>query len=685
MFYLGVDYYPEQWPEKRWPEDAGLMAGAGVNVVRLAEFAWSYLEPQPDRFRFDWLDRALDVLQARDIRAILGTPTASPPPWVMAVLPDAYRVLASGQRQTYGNRREYCPTHPGYRERGRILTQAMAEHYARHPAVVGWQIDNELSGHCYCAICRDGFQTWLQEKYGSLEALNAAWGTAFWSHVYTEWSQIPVPLETGGVPNPGLDLDYRRFMSDVYVRFQQEQVDILRRSCPNQPITHNLMGFHFDGINYFDLAQTLDVVAWDNYRRTAWSLDRDVDPVPAALGHDTMRGLKGQGFWVMEQQSGSGGWQEVGVNPRPGEMRLWTYQAIAHGADAIVYFRWRTARFGAEQYWHGVLDHHGQPRRRYHELQAIGAELKHVGEQLQGAESRPQVAMLLSYNSRFAFQGQPNHQGFKYSELFASYYAALHRRNVGVDVVPPTADLRRYRLVLAPALHVLDQEAADNLRRYVEQGGTLLTTARSGVKDEANAAVDRPLPALLAGVCGVEVEEYDALPADVKVAVELDWPGLPPGADAAHARLWCDVLAPTTAETVARYRANADGPGPYYAARAAITRNRFGRGQAVYVGTLGDKDLIDRVVGWSVDLASVRPALSAPEGVEVVERWTDGHRLLFLLNHADQTRDVVLPRGLTDLLTGQKTGERATLAPKAVMILGEIEEHTKSVTDGITL
>jgi beta-galactosidase len=330
MFYFGVDYYPEHWPEDRWPEDARLMAEAGINLVRMAEFAWSLLEPSPSCFEFGWLDRALALMQVHGIRAVLGTPTASPPPWVMAMLPEAYRVLESGQRQTYGNRRGYCPSHAGYRERGRMVTQALAQHFADPPSVIGWQIDNELGGRCYCPLCQAAFQAWLQNKYGSLDALNHAWGTAFWSHVYTDWSQIPVPLETGGVPNPGLDLDYRRFMSASYVSFQQEQVDILRRTCPNQLIMHNFMGFHYDQINYFDLAQSLDLVTWDNYLRTSWHRNRDADVVASALGHDTMRGLKGRNFWLMEQQAGCGGWQEVGMVPRPGEMRLWTYQAIAH-------------------------------------------------------------------------------------------------------------------------------------------------------------------------------------------------------------------------------------------------------------------------------------------------------------------------------------------------------------------
>ena len=665
MFRFGVDYYPEQWPEERWPEDARLMAEAGVNVVRLAEFAWSFLEPHAGCFDFDWLDRAIEILHGRGIKVILGTPTASAPPWVMAMLPDAYKVNEHGHRLTYGNRCEFCPTHSGYRERGRMVTRAMANHYVDHPAVIGWQIDNELNGRCYCSHCQTGFQNWLRGRYGTLDKLNSAWGTAFWSHVYTEWSQIPVPLETGGVPNPGLDLDFRRFMSDTFACFQQEQVDILRQTCPKHFITHNFMGFGFEQINYFDLAKPLDFVSWDNYPRTGWHLAKEADRAYLALGHDTTRGFKGKSFWVMEEQSGSGGWQTVGMTPRPGEMRLWTYQAIAHGADAIVYFRWRTARYGTEQYWHGVLYHHGQPGRRYDELKTIGSELRQAGEQFLGAENRNQVAMILSYDTRWAFQGQSNHTDFKYSSLFTSYYRALYNRNIGVDIVPPGADLSRYRLVIAPALYILPDEAADSLRSFVQNGGLLIATARSGVKDAANAIVNQYLPGLLADVCGVEVDEYDVQPADSIVPLELTLPGQE--AQAAQSRLWFDVLRTTTSQAIATYQSE------YFSGAPAITLNKHGEGKAIYVGTLGDDTLHDTVLDWALKSADLHSALSAPAGVEVTERWQGDQRLLFLLNHTDEAQEVSITQPYLDLLSSTMVNEIVKMPRHGVSVLREQE------------
>ena len=514
MFYFGVDYYPEHWPESRWEVDAQMMQDAGINVVRLAEFAWAKMEPADEVFDFSWLDRAIEVLAHRGIVIVLGTPSAAPPPWLWQKIPDIALVDENGIAREYGSRREYSPTNSAYRAHAVRIARKMGEHYQDHPRVIGWQIDNEFGDRCYSPGTRREFQRWLQRRYGSLDALNECWGTCFWSHIYTDWAQIPVPVQrVHGQHNPSLHLDYMRFMSDVYVEFQQSQVDALREVCPpEQFITHNFMGFGYPKLNYFDLARGLDLVVWDNYPRGFWIKTPDIAATPMALGHTTMRGLKKQNFWVMEQQSGQGSWDILPPTPRPGEIALWAYQAIAHGADGIVFFRWRTCRFGTEQFWHGILDHDGHGRRRYAEVKQMGQEIARIGDLIAGSEVRAKTAIVLSYDSRFAFQIQQNNPDFSYERHFADYFAALHGANVPVDIVSTEDDLATYDLVIVPALYITKIEIVNRLEAFVERGGTLIVTARSGVKDHTNIVVDLALPGLLAQLCGVEVQEYELTP-----------------------------------------------------------------------------------------------------------------------------------------------------------------------------
>lgn len=654
--YYGADYYPEHWPEERWPEDARLMQQAGFNVVRLAEFAWTRMEPREGVYEFGWLDRAISLLAEHGIQAVLGTPTAAPPAWLMRAYPECFLVNRHGQRLTYGHRRNTCPTNPIYREYSRRIVQAMAEHYADNPHVIGWQIDNEFGDRCYCPVCQRAFQEWLKRKYGSLEALNQAWGTDFWSHIYTAWQEIPVPLATSYTNNPGLALDYRRFMSDTYVEYQRMQVEILRRTAPGKFITHNFMGFGYPKINYFDLAVDLDFVAWDNYPRY-----RSQPDLPwLALSHDTMRGLKNANFWVMEAQSGPAGQLETGTMPRPGEIPFWAWQAIAHGADGIVFFRWRTCRFGAEEYWHGILDHDGVPRRRYREVAEMGTTLRRIGAQIFGSRSKAQAAMVLSYDSRFALQNQPVNPALSYERVFAQYYRALWERNIGVDVVPPGADLSSYRLVVAPVLYILDAATARQLCEYVERGGTLLTTCRSGVMDEHNMVVNRALPGLLAEMCGVEVEEYDSPDPDMTLTIAAD---APLGHRIYSANVWADVLEPRGATVLARYASE------YYAGRAAITSHRFGKGRAIYVGTVAEQELVRHLIGYLCDELKLVPPLEVPEGVEVTVREGEGGLLTFVLNGTGEEKTFELNETYQDLVSGQAVSGVVRLKPLGVMVL----------------
>jgi len=662
MFRFGVDYYPEHWPEERWPIDAQLMAEAGFNVVRLAEFAWSKMEPTEGKFDFEWLDRAIAILHSHNINVILGTPTASPPPWLMQSSHELFRVREDGIRVTFGNRREYCPNHPlYYRYTDRIVNE-IGDHYANHPAVIGWQIDNEFGDRCYCPICAQKFQTWLKSRYEALDDLNQKWGTIFWSHVYNDWTEIPVPLTTGGSPNPGLALDYYRFCSDSYVAYQQLQIDILRAKCPNHFITHNFMGFKYDKLNYFDLARNLDFVAWDIYPRMQWTMEQGVDPSANALNHDAMRGLKRRNFWVMEQQAGSGGWEILSVTPRPGELRLWAYQSIAHGADGILFFRWRTARFGTEQYWHGLLDHDGQPSRRYEEIKRMGQEIQQVGDKILGSQVKPTVAMILSYDSRFAFQIQQNNPYFNYPEHFHQIYRVFYQQHASIDIITAQADLSSYKLVIAPALHLVTTEIAENLTRYVQEGGTLVLTQRAGVKDESNMVVNQRLPGLLAEVCGIEIEEYDSLSSQMENGMEFVIPELSDH-DCVPVGVLCDILKPTSANVVARYTQD------YYAGKPAMTLNQYGRGRVVYVGAVGDGQLYDVLAKWLLRLTGIQQTFATPSGVEVGQRVDGNKSLHFILNHNTRSEIIHIENPSRNLLNQMELKGDVEVAPHEVLIL----------------
>jgi beta-galactosidase len=643
--YFGADYYPEHWPQERWETDAQLMQQAGINIVRMGEFAWSLFEPQEGRYCWDWLDKALGILAAHGISAVLGTPTATPPAWLCQAYPEIMACERNGHRVTFGERRQYCPTNTTYRELSQRIAEAMARHYASHANVVAWQIDNEFAGHhprCYCAECQRAFQAWLRKRYGTLDAVNTAWGTHFWSHDYSSWSQIPLPVDSNGVSNPCLELDFYRFSSDQWVAYQRVQLEALRRIVPSrQTITHNFMGFGFQEINYYHLARELDFVAWDNY-----PIHQADDPALIALSHATMRGLKDKPFWVMEEQSGPSGWQVMSRQPRPGQIRLWAYQAIAHGADAIVFFRWRTCQFNTEEYWHGILEHHGQPRRRYFEVQRMGQEVALIGDKLLGAMPPKVVAILMSYDDIHSLRLQPGAQGLSYNEIVGTYYRALHRLGVPVDIVPPDADLAPYRLVVAPILHLVTRKWGENLVRYVDDGGTLWVGARSGVKDDSSRIVNLPLPGLFADLCGVQVEEYDAIGRQDTSHVRHEKGFIETVDQELVGHTWCDILTPyAKTEVLARYSSE------YYSGKPAFTRNRYGKGTAYYLGIIPEQQSCLSLMSWLIQEAKIQPRMTVPDGVEAAVRIKGDERYLFVLNHTESEKRISLPNAMTNLLT----------------------------------
>ncbi|MDT8305682.1 MAG: beta-galactosidase, partial [Anaerolineae bacterium] len=483
---LGAAYYPEHWPEARWPEDVRLMRAAGFTVARLAEFAWSTLETQADGFHFDWLDRAIRLLAENGIASVLGTPTAAPPAWLIQEQPQLMAVGEDGRPVQFGNRCHYCVNAPELHEAMRRIVGAMAAHFANNPHVIGWQLDNEYNRVCYCERCRAAFQAFLQARYGTLDALNAAWTTRYWSQTYSDWAQIPIPR---GRHNPGLMLAFKQFVTESYRRFQQLQIELLRPHLREDVwITHNFMGW-FPGFDHYQLAEPLDLVSWDWYIGTGHH-----DYLRTGAIHDLTRGFKRQNFWLIETQPGNVNWSGINNSLNKGEARAMAWHAIAHGADAILYWQWRSALGGQEQYHGTLVDQSGQPRPFYDEARQIGADLAAVGELLAGSSVPAEVALLNDYDSRWSISWQAHHEDFDYVAHFTHYYRPLAARNVATDVISAGAGLSGYVLVIAPALLILDQARAEALSSYVDGGGHLVLTARTGMKDRDNALLPARQP-----------------------------------------------------------------------------------------------------------------------------------------------------------------------------------------------
>jgi beta-galactosidase len=661
QMYVGVDYYPEHWPRERWEEDARLMREAGFNVVRMAEFGWVLLEPDEGRFEFAWLDDAIAVLGRHGIKVVLGTPTAVMPAWVARKYPETLAMKPDGTRVVWGGRKNNCFSDGTFRLLSERVTRAMAEHFAVAPQVIGWQTDNEFGGtDCRCRRCRGSFQDWLRRRYATLDELNRAWGTHFWGLKLQTWDEIPIPDSRTGswaISNPSASLDWQRFTSWLNVRFQGDQLRILRALCPRHFVTHNFMGL-FQEMDYYDLARTLDFVSWDNYPVFAdW--EKPGTPYAASLAADLMRGLKGRNFWIMEQTAGPLGWEVFSRNTRPGELRSIAYQQLAHGADAQLWFRWRTATAGREQYWHGLLGHDGKPGRRYREAAQVAREYRMLAPALAGTSPRPQVAVIYDYDSLWALRIQPGFSDNAYAAAIRRYYDALFRAGVNVDVVPPAADLSAYKLVLAPELFVLPDAVARKLVSFVEQGGVLLADLRTGVKDGTGLVHARTLPGLLAPALGIEIEEYEAL-----AAVEYPLAAFAPLDGRFTASRYADWITAKGAEVVASY---SGWPVKEY---AAVTRHAHGKGRGWYVGTVvKEEGFYDRLAQALLKDAGIEPVLAAPRGVEVALREGAGRKLLFVLNHTAAPVTVRVPAGKRELLTGQVTSGTLELAVLGVAVL----------------
>jgi beta-galactosidase len=642
---FGGDYNPEQWPEETWHEDVRLMRAAGVNSVTLGVFSWSRLEPRPGVYEFAWLDRLMDLMHAHGIGVVLATPTASPPPWLGRLHPDTLPVDEDGRTEWWGGRQHFSHSSATYRRCAAAVTEALAARYAGHPALTMWHINNEYCTFDHGDEAAARFRHWLRNRYGTLDALNTAWGTAFWSQGYGDWEEILPARRTHYLKNPAQVLDFRRFTSDMLLECFTAERDIVRRHTPHLPVTTNFMPL-WHGQDAWRWAEEEDVVSVDLYPDPR-------DPLGAqhgALVQDMTRSQACGPWMLMEQAAGAVNWR--GANrPKPrGLNRLWTLQAVARGADAVCYFQWRQSRQGAEKFHSAMLGHAGERGRTYQEVRRLGADLARIGPRVADTRVTADVAVLHDWHSWWAGdqEGRPSTR-FAYPDLLHAWHRALWEAHLTTDFAHPEHDLTPYRVVVVPQLYALTDAAIDNLLAHVRRGSTLVCGFHTGVADQDDRVRDGGMDARLRELFGIRVlHERWPLETDEKAAC-----------DGFLGTLWSEEIEPdgTADETVPYKGGELDG-------LPAVLR----KGSAWYVSTLPEPEALRELLARIAAGAGVRPVLDGlPAGVEAVRRGD----LLFLLNHSRDPVTVDVPGSHHDLLTDAAVTDRVTLGRHGVAVLAE--------------
>jgi beta-galactosidase len=667
---FGGDYSPEQWPEHVWKDDYRLFDAARIDTVTVGVFLWATTQPAEDTYDFRVLDRIVAEAEAHGRRICLATGTGAHPAWLARAHPEVTRTDFEGRKHRFGQRHNSCPSSPVFRRLSAELAGRVAERYAGRPAVIAWHVGNEYGGACYCDLCAAGFRDWLRERYGTLDALNTAWYTAFWSHTFHDWDEIEPPsalTEHWRGPDhtafQGITLDYLRFMSDAMLANFRDEKAAIRRHSPDTPVTTNFMGM-YRPLDYHRWAPHLDFASWDNYPPEGAS------PAWMGLSHDLMRGLKdGRPFWLMEQAPSTTACRDVNPVKRPGVMRLWSWQAIAHGADAVLYFQMRASRGASEKLFAAVINHAGRDdTRTFREVAALGEELERFGPVALGARTPARVALLFDWDSWWALEISDGPSRLvRYQQVVLGYYQALWEAGVDVDVVPVTADLTAYDVVVAPALHMVKGDLAERLEAVARRGGSVLATYLSGRVDEDDNAFLADVPGPLAPLMGVRIDEWDARDAGTANPVRLgeaDGDGVE-----SAARLVFEIVVPQGADVLGRYQAD------FYAGTPAVTRNAFGGGYGWYVATGLDQTGVDWVVRRVLDTHGIAGRHRDLPQLETAARVApDGTRLLFLLNHSDQPLTAPAAVSGTDLLTGESftAGGQVRLDGHGVRVLREL-------------
>lgn len=656
----GGDYNPEQWPEEIWEEDMRLFKLAGIDCVTLNVFSWAKLQPSDDEYRFEQLDRIMEMVRKNGLKVILATSTAVHPAWMARKYPEVLRTGFNGMKRKFGDRHNSCPSSPVFRKYSARLAEKLAERYQGYDNIIAWHVSNEYGGECYCENCEKAFREWLKEKYKTIEELNRVWNTSFWGHTFYDWEEIVAPnllsehFERDRTTFQGISLDYRRFFSDSLLDCYRLEYEAVKKITPKIPVTTNLMGF-YKLLDYQKWAQYMDFVSWDNY-----PANEDA-PSVAAMNHDLMRGLKqGAPFVLMEQTPSVTNWLSYNALKRPGVMRLWSYQALAHGSDSVLFFQMRRSIGACEKYHGAVIDHAGHEYTRvFREVKELGKELKKLGNRTLGARTGAKAAILVDWDNWWALEYSAGPScDLKYLDEVQRYYNAFYEKNIPVDIISVSDSLEGYALLVAPVLYMVKTGYAQKLEDFVKGGGCFATTFFSGIVDEHDLVWEGGYPGVLKELLGIWVEETDALPRDMKNSFR--WNG-----KQYECELLCDILYTKRAEALAFYEKD------FYAGAPVLTRNRYGAGSAYYAATRGNQEFYRDFVAMLAENAGICPVWEEIPGVEICMRQRGAYQYLFFLNHTENAVKITALKDGKSLLDDQDliSGERFEVKPKGVVIL----------------
>ncbi len=646
----GGDYNPNQWPREIWAEDMDLFKKAGINSATVNVFSWAKLQPDENTYDFSELDDIIAMLSENGIDIVLATATGAMPAWMAKKYPEVTRVDFEGRRHKFGQRHNHCPNSLVWQKYAARLAGELAKRYGSNPHVVCWHINNEYNTGCYCENCEKAFRIWLREKYGTLEAVNAAWNTEFWGHTFYDWDEIVAPNDlsdgmgfgfTRKTAFAGISIDYDRFLSDSLLENYKLERDAIRKYDKETPITTNLMGT-YKGLDYFKWAKEMDIVSWDNYPayNTPWSF--------TAMRHDLMRGLKDAPFMLMEQTPSQQNWQPYNSLKKPGQMRAQSYQTIAHGADTIQFFQLRRSKGACEKFHGAVIAHSGSGDTRvFKECAQLGEELKKLGAETLGAKNTAEVGMIFDWDNYWALEytSGPN-VDLKYVDQIHQYYQYFYEHHIPVDMIPVDGDLSRYKAICAPVLYMVKEGVAEALEAFVEAGGTLITGMMSGIVDQSDNVHLGGYPGPLRRLCGIWAEEIDALAPEQSNTLRF------PDGTESQCKLLCDIIRTEGAETIAAYG------GDFYAGTPAVTKNSFGKGTVYYVGTQPDHDGIAKILDALTAGADVKPLIPDETELEVDLRTIEGREYWFIINLTGTPKSAPESfKGETDILTGKPVGE----------------------------